>query len=158
MVVEVKRGRNNKGYYAIFMCDGEGSKYLRRMENVTHDKWEREELRGESKEYQKKASKVLQEIETFIAACEKKMFPEDESEERLITSLRNRRVSVLGNNKQDNNEDSIWPSTNITDRVKMSKTNGKSTLLETLPGKRKKKKNKGILWQEPRKLTLEISA
>lgn len=143
MVVEVKRGRNNKGYYAIFMCDGEGSKYLRRMENVTHDKWDKEELRGESKEYQKKASKVLQEIETFIAACEKMMFPEDESEERLITSLRNRRVSVLGNNKQDNDEDSIWPSTNVTDRVKVSKANGKSSLLETLPGKRKKKKNKG---------------
>ena len=142
MVVEVKRGRNNKGYYAIFLCDGEGSKFLRRMENVTHDKWDREELRGESKEYQKKASKVLQEIESFVLACEKKMFPEDESEERTIASLRNRRVSVLGNNKQDD-EESIWPSTNVTDRVKETKANGKSSILETLSGKRKKKKTKG---------------
>ena len=55
----------------------------------------------ELKEYQKKASKVLQEIESFILACEKKIFPEDESEERTIASLRNRRVSVLGNRKQD---------------------------------------------------------
>lgn len=143
MVVEVKRGRNNKGYYAIFMCDGEGSKFLRRMENVTHDKWDREELRGESKDYQKKASKVLQEIESFILACEKKMFPEDESEERTIASLRNRRVSILGNNKQDDDEESIWPSTNVTDKIKTNKANGKSSILETLSGKRKKKKTKG---------------
>ena len=143
MVVEVKRGRNNKGYYGLFLCDGEGSKYLRRMENVTHDKWDLGELRGESKEYQKKAAKVLQEIDSFISACEKQMFPEQENEERTIASLRNRRVSVLGNNKQENDEESIWPSTNITERIKATKPNGRSSILETLPGKRKKKKAKG---------------
>ena len=143
MVVEVKRGRNNKGYYGLFLCDGEGSKYLRRMENVTHDKWDLGELRGESKEYRKQADKVLHEIESFILACEKQMFPEQESEERTIASLRNRRVSVLGNNKQEDDEDSIWPSTNITERIKATKPNGRSSILETLPGKRKKKKAKG---------------
>ena len=143
MVVEVKRGRNNKGYYALFLCDGDGSKYLRRMENVTHDKWDLGELRGESKEYQKAAAKVLQEIDSFISACEKQMFPEEESEERTIVSLRNRRVSVLGDKKQDDEEDSIWPSTNITERVKVTKANGRTSILETLSGRRKKKKSKG---------------
>lgn len=143
MVVEVKRGRNNKGYYGLFLCDGEGSKYLRRMENVTHDKWDLGELRGESKEYQEAARKVRQEIDSFVSACEKEMFPEEESEERAIVSLRNRRVSVLGNNKQDDDEESIWPSTNITERVKVTKANGRTSILESLSGKRKKKKSKG---------------
>lgn len=143
MVVEVKRGRNNKGYYALLLCDGDGSKYLRRMENVTHDKWDLGELRGESKEYQRAAANVLQEIDSFISACEKQMFPEEESEERAITSLQNRRVSVLGNNKQEDEDDSIWPSTNITERVKVTKANGSTSILESLSGKRKKKKSKG---------------
>lgn len=143
MVVEVKRGRNNKGYYGLFLCDGEGSKYLRRIENVTHDKWDLEELRGESKEYKKAAAQVLHEIESFISACERQMFPEEESEERTIVSLRNRRVSVFGDKKQDDDEESIWPSTNITERVKVTKANGRTSILESLSGKRKKKKSKG---------------
>lgn len=143
MVVEVKRGRNNKGYYGLFLCDGEGSKYLRRMENVTHDKWDIEELRGESKEDRKKAEKIRQEIDSFISACEKRMFPEQENEERTIASLYNRRVSILGDNKQEDDEESIWPSTNITERIKAAKASGHSSILETLSGKRKKKKTKG---------------
>ncbi len=143
MVVEVKRGRNNKGYYGLFFCDGDGSKYLRRMENVTHDKWDLEELRGESKEYQKNAARVRQQIDSFISACEKQMFPEQEDEERTIASLRNHRISVLGNNKQEDDVDSIWPSTNITERIKATKSGGHSSILETLSGKRKKKKAKG---------------
>lgn len=143
MTIEVKRGRNNKGYYAVFFCDGNGSKSLRHMENVTHDKWDRDELRGESKEEKRQAERTLQDIKKFVAACEQIMFPEDDSEERTIASLRNRRVSILGNNKPDDDDESLWPSTNITERTKATKANGKSTILESLKGKRKKKKTKG---------------
>lgn len=143
MTIEVKRGRNNKGYYAVFICDGDGSKSLRHMENVTHDKWDKEELRGESKESRRKAEKTLLEIKNFVLACEKIMFPEDENEERTINSLRNRRLSLLGNNNQNDDDDSIWPSTNLTERIRVSKPNGSSSMLETLKGKRKKRKTKG---------------
>lgn len=141
MAIEVKRGRNNKGYYAIFVCEGIGSESLRHMENVTHDKWDTAEV---TKENRAKANKILAEIKQLIIKCEKAMFPEDESEEKTIESLRNRRVSILGNNKSEDGEESLWPSTNITKSSKTSKFKGiASSLLETLPGKRKKKKNRG---------------
>ena len=143
MVIDVMRGRNNLGYYAIFFCDGDGSEILRRMENATHDKWDLDELRDESKEVKKKAERTLQEVKSFILACEKKMFPAGDDEEHIIASLRNRRVSVLGDHRQDDDEESIWPSTNITERVRANKSNGQSTILETIKGKRKKKKAVG---------------
>ena len=145
MVIEVQRGRSNKGYYAVFFCDGDGSEILRRMENATHDKWDIEELRDESKDVKKKAERTRQEIRNFVNACEQRMFPEDDNEERIISSLRNRRVSVLGDHKRNEDEESLWPSTNITESVKATKANGKTSILESLPGKRKKKKSKGKL-------------
>ena len=72
------------------------------------------------------------------------MFPEDDSDEKIIKSLRKRRVSVLGDNKADNNEDSLWPSTNVKEKEKASRAKGDgSSVLETLKGKRKKKKQQG---------------
>ena len=144
MVIEVKRGRRNKGYYAVFFCDGKGSEILRKMENATHDKWDLDELREEPEEIIKKAGRLLVEIKEFVADCEKAMFPEDDSDEKIIKSLRKRRVSVLGDNKAEDGEDSLWPSTNVKEKEKASRAKGdSSSVLETLKGKRKKKKDQG---------------
>ena len=58
MAIEVKRGRSNNGYFGVFVCDGDGSKFLRIMENVTHDKWDEDELRNVKKETKAKAIKT----------------------------------------------------------------------------------------------------
>lgn len=140
MAIEVKRGRNNKGYYAVFVCEGTGSESLRHMENVTHDKWDTAEV---TKEHKTNANKILAEIKSLIAKCELAMFPEEEGQEKTIKSLKNRRISSLGNNKADE-EESMWPSSNITEGAKSSRGNGgQSSILETVSGKRKKKKAKG---------------
>lgn len=140
MAIEVKRGRNNRGYYAVFVCEGIGSESLRHMENVTHDKWDASEV---TKENKTKANKILAEIKQLIARCEKEMFPEEDGKEKTIKSLKNRRISSLGNNKADE-EESMWPSSNITEREKSARGNGgQSSILETVSGKRKKKKAKG---------------
>lgn len=140
MVIEVKRGRNNRGYYAVFVCEGNGSESLRHMENVTHDKWDVAEV---TKDHKTKANKILDEIKQLIIKCELAMFPEEEGQEKIIKSLKNRRISSLGNNKADD-EESMWPSSNVTSGSKASKGNGgQSSILETVSGKRKKKKAKG---------------
>lgn len=140
MAIEVKRGNNNKGYYAIFVCEGIGSESLRHMENVTHDKWDVAEV---TKEERSKANKILTEIKLLIAKCELAMFPEEEGQEKTINSLKKRRISLLGNNKAEE-EESMWPSSNVTESSKSSKGNkGSSSILETVSGKRKKKKAKG---------------
>lgn len=140
MAIEVKRGRNNKGYYAVFVCEGIGSESLRHMENVTHDKWDTSEA---TKEHKANANKILAEIKSLIAKCELAMFPEEEGQEKTIKSLKSRRISLLGNNKADE-EESMWPSSNVIGKSKPSKGDGsQSSILETVSGKRKKKKAKG---------------
>lgn len=140
MAIEVKRGRNNKGYYAVFVCEGKGSESLRHMENVTHDKWDASEV---TKENKANANKILAEITRLIAKCEIAMFPEEEGKEKTINSLKNRRISILGNNKSEE-EESMWPSSNITEASKSIRKNGNlASVLETVSGKRKKKKVKG---------------
>lgn len=140
MAIEVKRGRNNKGYYAVFCCEGAGSEYLRHMENVTHDKWDDSEA---TKEKKPTASRILLEIKQLILKCEMAMFPEEEGQEKAIKSLKNRRISSLGNNKADD-EESMWPSSNVNEYTKTARNAGSSsTLLESIQGKRKKKKSKG---------------
>ena len=140
MAIEVKRGRNNRGYYAVFVCEGDGSENLRHMENVTHDKWDAAEV---VKDQKTKANKILAEIKQLMIKCEMVMFPEEEGQEKTINSLKNRRISLLGNNKTDD-EESMWPSSNVTEGEKSVRgTEGQSSILETVSGKRKKKKAKG---------------
>lgn len=144
MVIEVKRGRNNKGYYAICVCDGVGSKYLRKTENVTHDKWDLAELRDINKTEKDTAKKTLDSIKAFVAACEAKVFPEEKDKERIIASLKRHRLGSTSNRTSDTEEDNIWPTTNVTEGVKNTKTGETPiTILETKKGGKKKKKAKG---------------
>ncbi len=145
MVIEVKRGSSNKGYYGVFLCDGEGdgigSVVLRSMENVTHDKWDPNELHSASEEEKKIADKVKNAVKNFIKACETKMFPESNEDEHRLKSLKRRKIGILGDNRQDDEEDSAdWPSTNINDEVKSNhkKFSGDSSIKVRT---KKKKKN-----------------
>lgn len=68
------------------------------------------------------------------------MFPEEEGKEKVIKSLKSRRISSLGNNQADE-EESMWPSSNVTDGEMNARRYGDtSSILETIDGKRKKKK------------------
>lgn len=139
MAIEVNRYNSSKGYYGIFVCDGEGSDLLRMMENVTHDKWSEKELRDIDPVDEARAKKAKKEAKRFIDKCLERIFPEVHDKERDILSLRGRRLGAFGNNKTE--EDSFWPSTNITEGVSKTKI-GESdfTILETRGGGKKKGK------------------
>lgn len=142
MAIEVKRGRRNKGYYGIFLCDGEGSVLLRDMENVTHDKWSKEELDGASKEEKRKATAILSEIKEFVATSEKLLFPEEEGKEQKIASLARHKIGVIGDKKSED-ETVDWPSTNLVEDSdsKSGLGKGKDSLLARTKKKKGRKKS-----------------
>ena len=144
MAIEVKRGRGNNGYFGVFVCDGAGSKFLRIMENVTHDKWDEDELRNVKKETKSKAIKTRREVVEFIAACEELVFPKEQDKEKEILSLKKHRLGTTANKEEDKSEELIWPTTNII-KDSQSKKKGSSsvTILETKKGGKKKKKSTG---------------
>lgn len=141
MSIEVKRGRRNKGYYGIFLCDGEGSGLLRDMENVTHDKWSKEELRGASKEEKRNATATLTEIKEFVSDSEKILFPEEAGKEQKIASLARHKIGVIGDKKSED-ESVDWPSTNLVERsdVKTGQGKGQDSLLARTKKKKGTKK------------------
>lgn len=144
MAIEVQRGRNNKGYYGIFVCDGVGSRYLRIMENVTHDKWDEDELRNVRRETKTLAIKTRREVKEFIAACEELVFPQEQDTEKEILSLKKHRLGTSSSKAEDKSEELLWPTTNII-KEEQAKRKGSSsvTILETKKGGKKKKKDTG---------------
>jgi hypothetical protein len=146
MAIEVKRGRNNNGYYGIFVCDGKGSKYLRIMENVTHDKWDEDELRNVKKETKTLAIKTRREVGEFITACEELVFPKEQDTEKEILSLKKHRLGTSSSKADDKSEELLWPTTNIIRDVReKGKGSSSVTILETRRGGKKKKKDTGAV-------------
>lgn len=144
MVIEVNRGRGNKGYYGICICDGEGSEYLRMIETATHDKWNLDEISEAPKEDKKKATKTLNELKDFVKACEAKVFPEILDQEEEIKSLKRHRLGLTDKSKDPNQEEAAWPGTNITENTTQKKrSEGSISILSTTKGGKKKKKRKG---------------
>lgn len=144
MVIDVRRTRKNKGYYGVCICDGSGSKYLRMMENATHDKWDLAEVKEASKENKKKAKATLAALAAFIKACEEKVFPEIIDHEEEIQSLKKHRIGLADRSNLDNNDSAAWPTTNISSEIKDNKTGDSSaTIIDTRVGGKKKKKKKG---------------
>lgn len=144
MVIEVQRGKNSNGFYGIFVCDGKGSKSLRIMENVTHDRWDEDELRNVRKEIKDIAKKTRREVREFIAACEDLVFPREQDKEKDILSLKKHRLGTTASKAEDKSEELLWPTTNVI-KDEQSKRKGSSsvTILETKKGGKKKKKDTG---------------
>lgn len=142
MAIEVKRGKNAKGYYGIVICDGEGSEYLRKMENVTHDKWDEAELIGQKKEIKQYSKKVLNAVKDFVAACENNMFPPETEEEHRLVSLKSRTLGKLGGKNAPDEEDN-WPTINIVDEVEGGKAKASNQESSISVRSKKKKKKSG---------------
>lgn len=89
MAIEVRKTNTRKGFYGVFICDGDGSEILRLMENVTHDKWDRSMVKELGGEMYQKALTIEEEIKTFITNAINYIFPETEDQEYAIPSLNN---------------------------------------------------------------------
>lgn len=101
MIIEVRRLKSAKGLYGVLICEGEGSKYLRFMENVTHDEWSTAELEDTSPENALIAKAAYSEIGTFIDDVISELFPYKEGDELSVPGL-DKIMGSLGNDRASN--------------------------------------------------------
>ena len=87
MVIDVRREKFGKGFYGLLISAGRSSDYLRLMENVTHDAWDKQQLCDVSAEERSYAEATLREIEQFVADTVNKIFPHVEGAESSIPGL-----------------------------------------------------------------------
>jgi hypothetical protein len=150
MTVEVRKYNSSKGFYGIMVCDGEGARYLRMLEDVRHDKWDVKELKDMSDEDKRNAKKALRELDLFQKECIKVLFPEEHDKQLEIKSLKKRRIGKFGSRSEENEEDNIWPTTNVIEKEKnQSSKSGSFTIFEETKGRKKKKKKGTITDVEP---------
>lgn len=102
MVIEVYRPTTKHGLCGVLICDGEGAKYLRLMENVTHDSWTVAQLKDAKKEEADIAKKVQAEMYSFIADVTDELFPQHEGEDKPVPGL-NEIMGSAGNNMKSDN-------------------------------------------------------
>lgn len=114
MVIEFCRPGTRKGYYAVLVCDGEGSKYLRKMENVTHDKWDKNEVKNLDAETRENSKTVLKEIKCFIKASIESIFPVTDDTEYKVPVL-SKYIVVAGNRTQSDRGSSTGDTQDSTD-------------------------------------------
>lgn len=102
MAIEFRRQNTRKGYYGILICDGEGSKLLRKMENVTHDKWDKTEVKDLDEDTKREANKVLKDIDKFIQDSINDLFPESDDTEYKVPVL-NKYLVAAGTRTESHN-------------------------------------------------------
>ena len=150
MTVEVRKYYSAKGFYGIMVCDGDGAIYLRMLEDVRHDKWDEKELKDMSDEDKRNARKTLRELESFKNECLKRLFPEEHDKQLEIKSLKKRRIGKFGSRSEENEEDNIWPTTNVIEKENnQGSKSGSFTIFEEVKGRKKKKKKGTITDVEP---------
>lgn len=111
MVIEFYRPGTRKGYYAVLICDGEGSKYLRKMENVTHDKWDKNEVKELDAETRENSNTVLKEIKRFVDTSIESIFPITDDTEYKVPVL-SKYIVAAGNKTQSDRGSSIGDTQN----------------------------------------------
>jgi len=131
MAIEVYAPRTRKGYYGIFICDGDGSEILRKMENVTHDKWEEKQVKDLDAETVTKSREIIKEKDKFITAVIDELFPQRDDAEYTVPMLDQmiffggqRREGDNGSQTQDNSDRkkmSGTPTSTKADSISVSK-------------------------------------
>ncbi len=150
MTIEVRKYYSSKGFYGIMVCDGVGAKHLRNLEDVRHDKWDEKELKDMSEEDKRNAKRTLKELDLFKNECLKIIFPEEHDKPLEIKSLKKRRIGKFGSRSEQNEEDNIWPTTNVLEKEKnQGLKSGSFSIFEEVKGRKKKKKKGTITDVEP---------
>lgn len=144
MTIEVRRKAEHRGYLGVVVVE-DGSSELRKIEDVTHDKWVSAELKRLSKEDAKETKKVQSQLAEFVKDCIALAFPNNTDEERNLQSLTSVEVNLSGSSKFKSTEDaSVWPTSNEVGDSRESKRSSKGglTILESGKGKKKKRNGK----------------
>lgn len=118
MAIEVYAPHTRKGYYGIFLCDGDGSEILRKMENVTHDKWEEKQVKDLDAETIAKSKEIIREKDNFIESVIDELFPQTDDAEYTVPVLN--QMIFFGGQRKESNNGSQTPDD--SDEAKMSGT------------------------------------
>lgn len=88
MVIEMRRSSIRKGYYGVLVCGGTGGELLRKIENVTHEKWDWRPVEKKlTPEDLAKEKAILKELDAFISNVRKKLFPESDDDQYSVPVL-----------------------------------------------------------------------
>ena len=99
MIIEVRRLDSSKGFCGLLICDGEGGKYLRLMENVTHDEWSEGQLADASDADKALAMRTYAEVDQFLKDAYNSLFPRIEGDEQSVPGL-DKIMGSLGNDRR----------------------------------------------------------
>lgn len=106
MVIEMRRSTTRKGYYGVLVCGGKGGELLRKIENVTHEKWDWRPVENKlPAEDLVKAKAILKEIENFINNVRKQLFPESDDNQYSVPVLSKYLISPGNKSTSDKGEE-----------------------------------------------------
>lgn len=170
MVIEIQRPGTRKGYYAVLVCDGDGSRYLRKMENVTHDKWDKNEVKELDAETKENSHIVLNEIKKFIETSIDSIFPVTDDTEYKVPVL-SKYILAAGNITQsnkgtssndvlDSSDNPQGPISTISDGITRRRIQAKQVgrVVIRKKGGVKKKKNKNTIDDGMNTITQPVEA
>lgn len=106
MVIEMRRSNTRKGYYGVLVCGGKGGDLLRKIENVTHEKWDWRPVEKKlAPEELIKAKAILKELDAFISNVRKQLFPESDDDQYSVPVLSQYLVSPGNRSTSENGKE-----------------------------------------------------
>lgn len=156
MVIEMRRSSTRKGFYGVLVCGGKGGELLRKIENVTHEKWDwRPVAKKLPTEDLARAKAILREIESFITNVRKQLFPESDDDQYSVPVLSKYLISPGNKSTSDKGEETEDPSNGtqntqipnstksdgFTERRVVGKNLGRVVIRKRGGAKKKKEKN-----------------
>ncbi len=119
MAIEIRRSQTRKGYYGVLVCGGSSGEILRKIENVTHEKWDWRPVEKKlAIEDLVKAKAILKEIEQFVTDVRRELFPESDDKQysvpvlsKYLLSPGNRSTSDKGKEMEESSAGTQTPQT-----------------------------------------------
>ena len=136
MAIEMRRSNTRKGYYGVLVCGGNGGKILRKIENVTHEKWDWRPVEKKlDVEDLNKAKAILREIERFIADVRKQLFPESDDKEYNVPVLSKYLLSPGNKSTSDKGKETEESSTATQNPQTPNSTKAEGYTIRRIDGK-----------------------
>lgn len=136
MVIEMRRSSTRKGFYGVLVCGGNGGELLRKIENVTHEKWDWRPVEKKLTPNDLiKAKAILREIERFIAEVRKQLFPESDDKQYSVPVLSKYLLSPGNKSTSDKGKETEESSTGTQNPQAPNSTKAEGYTVKRVDGK-----------------------
>lgn len=136
MVIEMRRIFARKGFYGVLVCSGNGGDLLRKIENVTHEKWDwRPVVKKLPPEDLVKAKAILREMDRFIADVRKQLFPESDDQQYNVPVLSKYLLSSGNKSTSDKGKETEESSAGIQNPQMPNSTKAEGYTIRRVEGK-----------------------